>query len=63
MTTSWVIFKNGDLALLLNHTKVSETQGCDGGCSTVIAQGSLDNKRELWDSVKKEYNLGEYHEG
>lgn len=68
MSTQWVMSVKGDTVMLfMNYVRPSETGGMDSGCSTVIAQGKittnmLDLKRQLWDSVKNEYQLGEFKE-
>lgn len=68
MQLEWRIsVKDNSVLLFMNYTKQSETGGMDSGCSKVIAQGKItttliDLKRQLWDSVKNEYKLGEFKE-
>lgn len=68
MRTEWRLsVKDDSVLLFLNYDKGSDTGGLIGGCSMVIAQDKIrttlvDCKRDLWNSVKNEYRLGEFQE-
>lgn len=68
MKTEWrMSVRDQSVMLFMSYTKPTETGGMDSGASRVIAQGvittnMLDLKRNLWNSVRHEYGLGEFNE-